>query len=123
VTESSHRATGFATWAALRELGRQGVAELIERCCALARRFAAQLARLHGVELGNEVVLNQVLVRFGSDERTDHVIAKVQQDGTCWMGGTVWRGRRYMRIAVSNWSTTEADVDRSVAAIAAATAR
>lgn len=123
VTESSHRATGFATWAALRELGRQGVADLIERGCALARRFAARLARLDGVELGNEVVLNQVLVRFGSDERTDHVIAKVQQDGTCWMGGTMWRGRRYMRIAVSNWSTTEADVDRSVAAIAAATAQ
>lgn len=117
VPESSRRATGFATWAALRELGATGVAALVERCCALARRFASQLAALDGVEIGNEVVLNQVLVRFGSDARTDAVIARVQRDGTCWMGGTGWRGRRYMRIAVSNWSTTEADVDRSVEAI------
>jgi glutamate/tyrosine decarboxylase-like PLP-dependent enzyme len=120
VPESSRRATGFATWAALRELGRDGVAALVERCCALARRFATQLATLDGVELGNDVVLNQVLVHFGSDTRTDEVIAAIQRDGTCWMGGTRWHGRRYMRIAVSNWSTTEADVDRSVAAIAAA---
>jgi glutamate/tyrosine decarboxylase-like PLP-dependent enzyme len=114
--ESSRRARGFATWAAIRELGRSGVAELVERCCALARRFASELAE-GGVAIGNEVVLNQVLAGFGDDDRTDRVIDAVQRDGTCWMGGTTWRGRRYMRISVSNWSTTRADVDRSVAAI------
>jgi len=118
VPESSRRARGFATWAALRELGRDGIAELVDRCCALAERFGEQLAAIDGVEIGNEIVLNQVLVSFGSDEQTDRVIDAVQRDGTCWMGGTTWGGRRYMRIAVSNWSTTEADVDRSVAAIA-----
>jgi len=123
VPESSRRATGFATWAALRELGRDGVAALVERCCALARRFATQLAALDGVVIGNDVVMNQVLVHVGSDARTDEVIAAIQRDGTCWMGGTHWHGRRYMRIAVSNWSTTAADVDRSVAAIAAILAR
>ena len=115
--ESSRRARGFATWAGLRELGRDGVAELVDRCCALAERFAERLAEIDGVEIGNEVVLNQALARFGTDERTDAVIAAVQSDGTCWMGGTTWQGSRYMRISVSNWSTTEADVDRSVAAI------
>ena len=119
VPESSRRATGFATWAALRELGRHGVAALVERCCALARRFATQLGEIDGVTIGNDVVLNQVLVHFGSDARTDDVIAAIQQGGTCWMGGTQRRGRRYMRVAVSNWSTTEADVDQSVAAITA----
>jgi glutamate/tyrosine decarboxylase-like PLP-dependent enzyme len=117
VPESSRRARGFATWAALRELGRHGLAEVVDRCCALARRFGEQLGAIEGVEVGNDVVLNQVLVSFGSDERTDRVVAAVQSDGTCWMGGTEWRGRRFMRIAVSNWTTTEADVDRSVAAI------
>jgi glutamate/tyrosine decarboxylase-like PLP-dependent enzyme len=117
VPESSRRARGFATWAALRELGRQGLAELVDRCCALARRFGEQLDAIEGVEVANDVVLNQVLVSFGSDERTARVIAAVQRGGTCWMGGTEWRGRRFMRISVSNWSTTEADVDRSVAAI------
>jgi glutamate/tyrosine decarboxylase-like PLP-dependent enzyme len=117
VPEASRRARGFTTWAALRELGRDGLAELVDRCCALARRFGDQLEAFEGVEIGNDVVLNQVLASFGSDERTDQVIEAVQRDGTCWMGGTTWRGRRYMRISVSNWSTTEADVDRSVAAI------
>jgi glutamate/tyrosine decarboxylase-like PLP-dependent enzyme len=117
VPESSRRARGFASWAALRELGQPGLAELVDRCCALARRFGEQLAAIEGVEIGNEIVLNQVLASFGSDERTDRVISAVQRDGTCWMGGTTWRGRRYMRISVSNWSTTEEDVDRSVAAI------
>jgi glutamate/tyrosine decarboxylase-like PLP-dependent enzyme len=117
VPESSRRARGFATWAALRELGRSGLADLVERCCSLARRFGERLGRMDGVEIGNDVVLNQVLVSFGSDERTDRLIDAVQRDGTCWMGGTTWRGRRYMRISVSNWSTTEDDVDRSVAAI------
>ncbi len=114
--ESSRRARGFAVWAALRELGRDGVADLVERCCRLARRFADGLAAA-GVEVVNDVVLNQVLVSFGDDARTDRVIAAVQRDGTCWMGGTTWRGRRLMRISVSNYSTTEADVDRSLAAI------
>jgi glutamate/tyrosine decarboxylase-like PLP-dependent enzyme len=117
VPESSRRARGFATWAALRELGRTGIAELVDRCCALARRFGERLGTLDRVEIGNEIVLNQVLVAFGDDERTDRVIDAVQREGTCWMGGTTWHGRRYMRIAVSNWSTTEADVDRCVAAI------
>ena len=117
VPESSRRARGFATWAALRELGRGGLAELVDRCCALAARFGEQLEAIDGVEIGNEIVLNQVLASFGSDERTDALIAAAQRDGTFWAGGTSWRGRRYMRISVSNWSTTEADVDRSVAAI------
>jgi glutamate/tyrosine decarboxylase-like PLP-dependent enzyme len=116
VLESSRRARGFAVWAALRELGRDGVADLVERCCALARRFATELAA-GGAEIANDVVLNQVLVGFGSDERTEAVIAAVQRDGTCWLGGTTWRGRRLMRISVSNHCTTTDDVDRSVAAI------
>jgi glutamate/tyrosine decarboxylase-like PLP-dependent enzyme len=116
VPESSRRARGFAVWAALRELGADGMAELVERCCRLARRFADGLAA-GGLEIANDVVLNQVLVGFGPDERADAVLAAVQRDGTCWMGGTTWRGRRYMRIAVSNAATTEADVDRSVAAV------
>ena len=114
--ESSRRARGFAVWAALRELGRDGVTELVERCCRLARLFADELAGA-GVEVVNQVVLNQVLVSFGDDARTDRVIDAIQRDGTCWMGGTTWRGRRLMRISVSNYSTTEADVRRSVAAI------
>src|SRR5829696_6779815 len=117
VPEASHRARGFASWAALCELGQRGLAELVDGCCALARRFGEQLGAIEGVEIGNDIVLNQVLVNFGSDERTDRVIAGVQRDGTCWMGGTTWRGSRFMRISVSNWLTTEADVDRSVAAI------
>jgi glutamate/tyrosine decarboxylase-like PLP-dependent enzyme len=116
VPESSRRARGFSIWAALRELGREGVADLVDRCCTLARRFADGL-EAGGVEVVNDVVLNQVLVSFGSDERTDRIIDGVQRDGTCWLGGTTWRGRRLMRVSVSNWSTTEADVDRSVAAI------
>jgi glutamate/tyrosine decarboxylase-like PLP-dependent enzyme len=114
--ESSRRARGFAVWAALRELGRDGVADLVERCCRLARRFADQLSA-GGAEVLNDVVLNQVLVGFGDDARTDRVIAGIQRDGTCWMGGTTWRGRRLMRISVSNHATTESDVDRSVDAI------
>jgi glutamate/tyrosine decarboxylase-like PLP-dependent enzyme len=126
VPESSRRARGLATWAAIRELGREGVAELIDRCCALATRFADQLRAADGVEVLNDVVLNQVLVRFGSgsgadrDAITDRVIAAVQESGECWMGATTWHGARLMRISVSNWSTTEADVDRSVAAMLAA---
>ncbi|WP_431934294.1 pyridoxal phosphate-dependent decarboxylase family protein [Micromonospora sp. RP3T] len=114
--ESSRRARGFAVWAGLRELGRDGVTALVDRCCALARRFADGLA-VAGFEVVNDVVLNQVLVGFGDDARTDRLVAAVQADGTCWVGGTTWRGRRLMRISVSNATTTAADVDRSVAAI------
>ena len=118
--DSSRRARAFASWAALRSLGRSGVAELVERNCALARRAAELLSAAPGVEVLNDVVLNQVLMRFGDDDAvTDRVIAGVQEDGTCWLGGTVWKGRRAMRLSVSNWSTTEADIERSVEAILA----
>jgi len=116
--ESSRRARGFATWAALRELGRGGVAALVERCCARARRFASRLGDAEGVRVVNDVVLNQVLVRFGDDDAvTEAVIRAVQDSGACWMGGTTWHGMRLLRISVSSWRTTEADVDYSVAAI------
>jgi glutamate/tyrosine decarboxylase-like PLP-dependent enzyme len=117
VLESSRRARGFATWAALRQLGRAGVVELVERCCSLARRFAAALDTTEGISVENDVVLNQVLVRFGNDERTARVIERVQRSGECWMGATRWHGMFLMRISVSSWRTTEADVDRSVASI------
>jgi glutamate/tyrosine decarboxylase-like PLP-dependent enzyme len=120
VPESSRRARGFATWAALRQLGRTGVADLVEGCCARARRFADRLDALDGVTIANDVVLNQVLVGFGDDARTDRVVEAVQRSGEAWMGATTWHGRRLMRLAVSNWSTTDDDVDRTVAAIAAA---
>lgn len=116
VPESSRRARGFATWAALSELGRDGVAELVERCCRLARLFADRL-REGGASIANAVVLNQVLARFGDDQRTDSVIDAAQRDGTCWMGATTWRGARYMRLSVSGASTTEQDIDRSAEAI------
>jgi glutamate/tyrosine decarboxylase-like PLP-dependent enzyme len=117
VLESSRRARGFAVWAALQSLGRSGVADLIERCCALARGFAERLEAIDGFKVVNDVVLNQVLVSFGDDAETDRVIDAVQREGTCWFGSTTWRGRRLARISVSNWSTTEDDVDRSVDAI------
>jgi glutamate/tyrosine decarboxylase-like PLP-dependent enzyme len=122
--EFSRRARGFPVYASIRALGRRGVAELVERCCALARRFAERLAAADGVEVLNEVVLNQVLVRFRAvdgdhDAHTRRVVELVRQGGTCWMSGTTWRGQAAMRISVSNWSTDEADVDRSVAAILA----
>jgi glutamate/tyrosine decarboxylase-like PLP-dependent enzyme len=126
VLDSSRRARGFALYAVLRSLGRSGVRELVERCCALARRMAEQLSREPRVEVLNEVVLNQVLVRFqppaGSDvdAYTREVIRRVQEDGTAWMGGTTWHGMAAMRISVSNWSTTEADADRTVEAIVGA---
>jgi glutamate/tyrosine decarboxylase-like PLP-dependent enzyme len=122
VPESSRRARGFATWAAIRSLGRTGIADLVDRCTRLARRFAERLDALEGVEVVNDVVLNQVLVRVGDGEFTDLVERRVQEDGTCWLGATTWRGERFLRISVSNWSTTEADVDLSVDAIAKARA-
>ena len=116
VPELSRRARGFPVYASLRALGREGVAELVERCCALARRFAERLTASDGVEVLNDVPLNQVLVRFpGRDP--DAVIARVQAEGTCWVSGTTWQGAPAMRISVINWSTDEEDVDRSVEAI------
>jgi glutamate/tyrosine decarboxylase-like PLP-dependent enzyme len=112
--ESSRRARGMAVWAAIRQLGSEGVAELVARCCALAERFAAQLREVDGVEIVNDVVLNQVLVSFGDDAHTDRVVERVQEEGVCWVGATTWRDRRLMRISVSNWSTTADDVDASV---------
>jgi glutamate/tyrosine decarboxylase-like PLP-dependent enzyme len=125
VAESSRRARGFAVWAAIRSLGRSGVAEMVERTCDHARRFAAGLEGAPGVSVLNDVVLNQVLVRFdgpsgdtaAGDARTDAVIAAVQADGTMWLGGTRWHGQRAMRISVSGWRTTTDDVDRCVAVI------
>jgi glutamate/tyrosine decarboxylase-like PLP-dependent enzyme len=121
VPEMSRRARGVPVYAALRSLGRSGLAELVERCCALARRLAAAMDDVPGAEVLNDVVLNQVLVRFGDDdERTRAVVAEVQRGGEAWLGGTVWRGRAAARISVSNWSTTEDDIDRLAAALAAA---
>jgi glutamate/tyrosine decarboxylase-like PLP-dependent enzyme len=112
----SRRARGVEVWAALRQLGRPGLADLIDRTCRYAGRFAEGL-RAAGHQVLNEVVLNQVLVSFGSAPRTREVIDRVQRDGTCWCGGTIWQGHSAMRISVSSWATTEADVERSLAAI------
>jgi glutamate/tyrosine decarboxylase-like PLP-dependent enzyme len=120
VLESSRRARGFATWAALRSLGCSGVAALVEHCSNLAARFAEGLEAINGVEVVNDVVLNQVLVRVGDEETTEQVERRVQLEGVCWLGATTWRGERLLRISVSNWSTTESDVDICVAAIARA---
>ena len=121
VLESSRRARGFAVWAALRSLGRSGVEELVERCCDHARTFAEILDADGDVEILNEVVLNQVLVRFrDDDETTREVVRRVQEDGTCWLGGTVWQGKAAMRISVSSFRTTQEDVERSAGAILAA---
>jgi len=123
VPEASRRARGFTVYAALRFLGRKGIAELVDRCCARARQMAQRLAQAPGVTILNEVVLNQVLVRFSDpantndDEFTAKVISRVQEDGTCWLGGTTWHGMQAMRISISNWSTTEKDIDVSAAAI------
>ena len=114
--EMSRRARGVELWATLRSLGRRGLAELIERTCRHARRFAEGL-RAAGHEILNEVVINQVLVSFGDPDVTRAVIAKVQSDGTCWCGGTEWHGRPAMRISGSSWATTEEDVEKSLAAI------
>jgi glutamate/tyrosine decarboxylase-like PLP-dependent enzyme len=121
VPEFSRRARGFPIYAALRELGRGGVAELVERCCDCARLMAEELARDSRATVLNDVVLNQVLVRFVSDGAnvTDEVIDGVQREGTCWMSGTTWDGEPAMRISVSNWRTTEDDIRRSAEAILA----
>jgi len=114
--ELSRRARGVDVWAAMSSLGRSGIAELIERNCLQASRFAEGL-RAAGYEILSDVVLNQVLVSFGDDETTRRVIAALQADGTCWCGGTVWHGRTAMRISVSSWATTDDDVERSLAAM------
>jgi glutamate/tyrosine decarboxylase-like PLP-dependent enzyme len=113
--EFSRRARGFAVYAALRSLGRSGVADLVERSCAHARRFAEELGRLPGCEILNEVVLNQVLFRFADDATTNAVLRSVQESGEAWMSGTVWDGRAAIRISVSNWRTDDDDVARTVA--------
>jgi glutamate/tyrosine decarboxylase-like PLP-dependent enzyme len=115
--ELSRRGRGVEVWAALRSLGRSGLAAMIEASCRQARRFAAGLSAA-GYEILNDVVLNQVLVSFGAPEKTERVIAALQEDGTCWCGGTQWQGRTAMRISVSCWATTDADVDQCVAAMA-----
>jgi glutamate/tyrosine decarboxylase-like PLP-dependent enzyme len=120
--ELSRRARGVEVWAALRVLGRAGLAELVERCCRHATRFARALEAA-GHRVLNEVVLNQVLVAFGDAERTRRVIAAIQEDGTCWCGGTVWQGTAAMRISVSSWATRDEDVDRSIDAILRAAAQ
>jgi glutamate/tyrosine decarboxylase-like PLP-dependent enzyme len=114
--ESSRRARGVELWTALKSLGRSGLCDLIERTCALAKRIAAGL-RAAGFNVLNDVVINQVLVSFGGPETTQEVIRQIQEDGTCWCGGTVWQGKTAMRISVSSWMTTEADIDRSLEAI------
>lgn len=116
VPEASRRARGVDVWAAIRSLGRTGVAEMIERGCTHAERFAVGLEAA-GFEVLNDVVLNQVLVSFGDPDTTLAVIDGVQREGTCWAGGTTWQGRTAMRISVSGWATTEQDVDRSIEAI------
>jgi glutamate/tyrosine decarboxylase-like PLP-dependent enzyme len=120
--ELSRRARGVEVWAALRSLGRLGVAELVERNCRQARRFATALAAA-GCEILNDVALNQVLVSFGSPDETRRVIAAIQDDGTCWCGGTVWQGRSAMRISVCSWATNDADVESSIVAILRAAGR
>jgi len=120
--QSSQRARGAEVWAVLAALGRDGVAALVERTCALARRFAEGMRDADYV-VPNDVVLNQVIVDFGDEARTSAVIAAVQEEGTCWCGPTVWQGRAAMRVSVSGWNTTERDIDRSVAAVTACATR
>lgn len=114
--QQSRRARAVESWAALRSLGREGITDLIERNCRYAARFAKGL-KAAGYQVLNTVVLNQVLVSFGDAETTHRVIAGVQSDGTCWCGGTNWQGHAAMRISISSWATTEADVERSLEAI------
>jgi glutamate/tyrosine decarboxylase-like PLP-dependent enzyme len=121
VPESSRRARAVPVYAAIRSLGRVGVADMIERNCAQARRMAKQLNDIPGAEVLNDVVLNQVLVRLpGGDDANRAAVAAIQRDGTCWLGGTTWNGEYVLRVSFSNWATSDEDVDRSAAAIAAA---
>jgi glutamate/tyrosine decarboxylase-like PLP-dependent enzyme len=120
--QSSQRARGVEVWATLASLGRQGIAELVENSCRLARRFAEGM-RSAGFDVLNDVVLSQVLVSFGDPARTSAIIEAVQEDGTCWCGPTTWQDRRAMRVSVSCWSTTEEDIDRSIDAVRACALR
>jgi len=122
VPEFSRRARGFAVYAALRSLGRSGLAELVERTCDCARRFAQGVGELEGVEVLNDVVLNQVLFRFETDERTDGVLHAVQEAGEVWMSGTTWDGRRAVRVSVSNWQTGDEEIDLALEAFKKASA-
>ena len=117
VPEFSRRARGFTVWAALRSLGRQGVAEMVEGFCARARRFADGMSAIEGVEVVNDVVFTQVCVSFGPDEVTREVARRLLGEGTAWMTPSTWHGRAVLRISVSNWRTTETDVDRTLEAV------
>jgi glutamate/tyrosine decarboxylase-like PLP-dependent enzyme len=125
VPESSRRSRVLAVYALIQALGAEGIRDLIDRTCRLARRMADRLRPEPGLRILNDIALNQVLVAFdrpdgaSSADLTREVIARVQADGTCWAGGATWQGHEAMRISVSNWSTTEADIDRSAAAIVA----
>jgi len=116
VPEFSRRARGFSVYAALRSLGRNGLVELVERCCHGAARFGQRIVQLEGVELLNEVVLNQVLFRFESDGRTDEVLARVQESGRIWLSGTTWDGRKAIRVSLSNWQTGDEEIDLAIEA-------
>ena len=119
--ESSRRARGFAVWAALRELGADGVADLVDRSCSQARHMASRLES-GGATVHNDIVLNQLLVSLGDAAHTDAIIEAVQRDGTCWVGGTTWHGKRLIRVSVSNATTTDDDIDLSADAILRAAA-
>ena len=114
--ELSKKARAIEIWATLRSLGKKGIADLIERTCSHAEKFAEGLSTA-GYKILNDVVVNQVLVSFGSSEKTDKIISEIQNDGTCWVGGTKWNGESAMRISVSSWATTEEDVEKSLKAM------
>ena len=114
--ELSKKARAIEIWATLRSLGKKGIAELIDRTCSHAEKFAEGLTNA-GYKILNDVVVNQVLVSFGNSEKTDKIISELQKDGTCWVGGTKWNGESAMRISVSSWATTDDDVERSIEAM------
>jgi glutamate/tyrosine decarboxylase-like PLP-dependent enzyme len=114
--DSSRRARALEIWSALKFLGRAGLSDLVGRTCRYARKIAESMKR-DGIEVLNEIVLNQVVVAFGDNERTKRVIASIQASGACWCGGTVWKGRAVMRISVSSWATTDRDIERLITAI------
>ena len=122
VPEISRRGRAFPVWAVLQSLGRSGVAELVERLCRHAQAFAAGLRDIPGAAVLNDVEFTQVCATFGSDARTDAVVRRLLEEGSAWMSGSSWHGQRVLRISVSNWSTTERDVDRSLDAIRMAVA-
>src|SRR6476620_6748415 len=120
VPEFSRRARAFPVYAALRSLGRRGVVDLVERCCLQARRFTEQIGAQPGVEVLNDVVLNQVLFRFEYDAQTDEVLTRVQQSWRIWLSGTTWDGRKAIRVSISNWQTGDTEIDVAVETFAAA---